>query len=131
MGKRIKLPPVVKRVFKAPRWYYDEWQNHSEHRVENILLQEIDNDSVYRKEFATDVFVKRKDVKENWVYIFSIKRTESQTKFPCIGGPNDGKPGVIGTEGYIWYNCAQNHRGPKKDFPTAVLVYHTLLPKPS
>ncbi len=128
---KLVLPRYYKRTFTKPKVLReDDWQNrkyesHWEHNVD-----QYDRETETRRETVTvnDVFY-REIGTEEWKYGYSYKSVSGQAKYPCIGGPLNGQREVIGTEEYVSYNCAQNPRWGKKEWPTNVLIHKSLLPE--
>jgi len=125
---KTKFPDVIKRTFKQPAFLkdYDSYEKYDIKWDQDVLT--IHNETENRSEdvFISDVFCKLK-TKSKWEYSYSYKRVSGSTKFPCIGGPLNGKKAIFNTEKYIPYNCSSRYGRCETRPPKGILIHESFL----
>ena len=123
----MKLPKVEKRTYKEPvnliGIYYELYDYHY---ADGVLKFHKETEKRSEDIYITDVFYKLKNVAE-WKYGYSLRRVQGGSKYPCIGGPLDGKKSVLNIDEYQSYNCGNVGRMHKKGIPSCILVHESLL----
>lgn len=129
--KQLPYPVVTKRTRKVPSFLdFDhnerEWQNYDIEWSQNVLSEDRSTEFKQATAYTSDCFYRLENTNDPWQYGYSRVNVRYSNKYTLIGGPLNGQRGIIGTEDYVAYNCAENH-GSKKTWPTNVLVHKSLI----